>query len=60
MQPSFYDASIMCYEQILQSTANVLKAGREHAEASDMPLSDMETYMMGMFTSGRASFGILT
>ena len=40
MQLSFYDASIMCYEQILQSTTNVLKAGREHAEANDMPLSD--------------------
>ena len=46
MQLSFYDASIMCYEQILQSTANVLKAGREHAEASDMPLSDIVDYRL--------------
>ena len=38
MQLSFYDASIMCYEQILQSTANVLKAGQAHADANDMPL----------------------
>ena len=43
MQLSFYDASIMCYEQILQSTSNVLKAGREHAEANDMPLSAQDT-----------------
>jgi hypothetical protein len=43
MQPAFYDASIMCYEQILQSTANVLKAGREHAKASDMPLATLST-----------------
>ena len=46
MQLSFYDASIMCYEQILQSTANVLKAGREHAEASDMPLGDIVDYRL--------------
>ena len=41
MQLSFYDASIMCYEQILQSTANLLKAGREHAEANEMALNDI-------------------
>ena len=46
MQLSFYDASIMCYEQILRSTANVLNAGREHAEASDMPLSDIVDYRL--------------
>ena len=46
MQLSFYDASIMCYEQILQSTSNVLKAGREHAEANDMPLSDIVDYRL--------------
>jgi len=46
MQLSFYDASIMCYEQILQSTANVLKAGREHADTSDMPLSDIVDYRL--------------
>ena len=46
MQLSFYDASIMCYEQMLQSTANVLRAGREHAEASDMPLRDIVDYRL--------------
>lgn len=46
MQLSFYDASIMCYEQMLQSTANVLRAGREHAEASDMPLGDIVDYRL--------------
>ena len=46
MQLSFYDASIMCYEQILQSTANVLKAGREHADTIDMPLSDIVDYRL--------------
>ena len=46
MQLSFYDASIMCYEQILESTANVLKAGREYAEANDMPLSDIVDYRL--------------
>ena len=28
MQLSFYDASVMCYEQILQSTAHVLKTAK--------------------------------
>ena len=46
MQLSFYDASIMCYEQILQSTANVLNAGRAHAEANDMPLSNIVDYRL--------------
>ena len=45
MQLSFYDASIMCYEQTLQSTANVLKAG-EHAEANDMALNDIVEYRL--------------
>ena len=46
MQLSFYDASIMCYEQILHSTAHVLKAGREHAEANDMALNDIVEYRL--------------
>ena len=28
MQLSFYDASVMCYEQILQSTAHVIKRAK--------------------------------
>ena len=33
MQLSFYDASIMCYQQVLQSTAAVLQKGKAHAES---------------------------
>ena len=46
MTLSFYDTSIICYEQILQSTANILKVGREHAEAGDMALSNIVDYRL--------------
>jgi len=46
MQLSFYDASVMCYEQILQSTAHVLKAGKAHAETTDLALSDIVDYRL--------------
>ena len=46
MQLSFYDASVMCYEQILQSTAHVLKAGKAHAEATDLALGDIVDYRL--------------
>ena len=40
----FYDASVMCYEQILQSTAHVLKAGKAHAEETGLALGDIVDY----------------
>ena len=46
MQLSFYDASVMCYEQILQSTAHVLQTGKDHAEATDLALGDILGYRL--------------
>ena len=41
MEQSFYNASVGCYQQILESTAQVLKGGRQHAENSGVDLSEM-------------------
>ena len=46
MQLSFYDASVACYQQILESTAKVLKAGKEHAGSSGIALSDIVDYRL--------------
>ena len=46
MQLSFYDTSVSCYQQILESTAQVLKAGREHAETAGIALSDIVDYRL--------------
>ena len=44
MQLSFYDASIKCYEQMLDSTAEVLKKGQLHANNAGIPLSEIVDY----------------
>lgn len=46
MQLSFYDASVVCYQQILESTAQVLKAGREHADSAGIALADIVDYRL--------------
>ena len=46
MQLSFYDASIKCYEQMLDSTAQILKKGQEHADSVGMPLTDIVEYRL--------------
>ena len=46
MQLSFYDASVSCYQQILESTAAVLQKGKAHAEQAGMPLSDIVDYQL--------------
>ena len=46
MQLSFYDASIRCYEQMLDSTAQILKKGQEHADSVGMPLTDIVEYRL--------------
>ena len=46
MPQSFYDASVGCYQQILESTAQVLKAGQEHAETHSLELSEMVDYRL--------------
>ena len=46
MQLSFYDASVACYQQILDSTANILEKGQQHAEANDMALEEISNYRL--------------
>ena len=46
MQLSFYDASIKCYEQMLDSTAEVLKKGQLHANSAGIPLSGIVDYRL--------------
>ena len=46
MQLSFYDASIKCYEQMLDSTAEVLKKGQQHANSAGIPLSEIVDYRL--------------
>ncbi|NDH39769.1 MAG: DUF1993 family protein [Gammaproteobacteria bacterium] len=46
MQLSFYDASVSCYQQILESTAAVLQKGKAHAEQTGLPLSDIVDYQL--------------
>ena len=46
MQLSFYDASVSCYQQILESTAAVLQKGKAHAEQTGMPLGDIVDYQL--------------
>ena len=46
MQLSFYDASVTCYQQILDSTANILEKGRDYANSEGMPLSDLVNYQL--------------
>jgi hypothetical protein len=46
MQLSFYDASIKCYEQMLDSTAEVLKKGQLHANSAGIPLSEIVDYRL--------------
>ena len=46
MQLSFYDASIKCYEQMLDSTAEVLKKGQQHADSAGISLSEIVDYRL--------------
>ena len=46
MQLSFYDASVSCYQQVLDSTAKILKKGEEHAASHDFPLEDIVQYRL--------------
>jgi hypothetical protein len=46
VQQTFYDTSVGCYQQILESTAQVLMAGRQHAESNGLDLSDMVDYRL--------------
>ena len=46
MQLSFYDASVLCYQQVLDSTANILKKGEAHAASNNQSLDDIVQYRM--------------
>lgn len=46
MQLSFYDASVSCYLQILNSTASILKKGRNHAAEHDVHLGTIVEYRL--------------
>lgn len=46
MHPSFYDASVTCYQQMLDTTANILEKGRQHADANGMTLEEVSNYRL--------------
>ena len=46
MQLSFYEASVVCYQQILDSTDNILEKGQQHAEANNMALEEISSYRL--------------
>lgn len=46
MQPAFYEASVSCYRQILDSTANVLKAGQDYADSNGRSLDEIVQYRL--------------
>ncbi len=46
MQLSFYDASVLCYQQILDSTAKVLEKGEAHAKATNLGLDEIVEYRL--------------
>ncbi|MEK9920426.1 MAG: DUF1993 domain-containing protein [Luminiphilus sp.] len=46
MQLSFYDASVLCYQQILDSTAKVLEKGQAHAAANNQSLDEIVEYRL--------------
>ena len=46
MQISFYDASVVCYQQMLESTANLMDKGQQHAEANGMALEEITDYRL--------------
>ena len=46
MQLTFYDVSIPCYQQMLDSTASILEKGQQHAEANDMTLEEISNYRL--------------
>ena len=46
MQLSFYDASVLCYQQVLDSTANILKKGEEHAASHNGSLEEIIQYRL--------------
>ncbi len=46
MHPSFYDASVSCYQQMLDTTANILEKGRQHADANGMTLEEVSNYRL--------------
>lgn len=46
MQLSFYDASVSCYRQVLDSTAKVLTKGEEYAASNNRPLEEIVQYRL--------------
>ena len=46
MQLSFYDASVICYQQMLESTANLMDKGQQHANANGMALEEITDYRL--------------
>lgn len=46
MQLTFYDVSIPCYQQMLDSTASILEKGQQHAAANDMTLEEISNYRL--------------
>ena len=46
MQLTFYDVSIPCYQQMLDSTASILEKGQQHAAANDMTLEEISNYQL--------------
>ena len=46
MQLTFYDVSIPCYQQMLDSTASILEKGQQHAAANDMKLEEISNYRL--------------
>ena len=46
MQLTFYDVSIPCYQQKLDSTASILEKGQQHAAANDMTLEEISNYRL--------------
>ena len=46
MQLSFYDASVVCYQQMLESTANLMDKGQQHANANGMALEEITDYRL--------------
>ena len=46
MQRAFYEASVSCYRQILDSTTNVLKAGQDYADSNGRSLDEIVQYRL--------------
>ena len=46
MQQSFYEESVSCYQQVLKSTAGILKKGADYAEQSGRLLSEIVDFRL--------------